>query len=89
MDNQERISKNKGVKMHILHIFAQNSSNYLSERVKVLAISIVTVPAVGVRSWRNNNMDWPRGCMVLRWVAGVHCVHYIGKKDCSFATGAI
>ena len=38
-------------------------------------------------------MEWPRevNCTVLRWVAGVHCVHYIREKDCSarFATGAI
>ena len=37
-------------------------------------------------------MEWPRevNCTVLRWVAGVHCVHYIREKDCSarFATGA-
>ena len=38
-----------------------------------------------------DELIWPRGLIVLRWVAGVHCVHYIGEKDCTvrFATGAI
>ena len=33
----------------------------------------------------------PGGWMALRRVASVHCVHYIGEKDCKarFATGAI
>ena len=44
----------------------------------------------GVYPWRNYYMERPRG-VVLRRVAGVHCVHYIEQKDCSarFATGAI
>ena len=33
----------------------------------------------------------PGGLIVLRRVSAVHCVHYIGEKDCRarFATGAI
>ena len=42
-------------------------------------------------TWRNYKWSGKGGWIVLRRVAGIHCVHYIKQKACTarFATGAI